>query len=301
MGVSLGVKNCRTEKDLIAYVKGSDGVICTSAPFSKKVIEQLKTCRVIVRCGVGVDNIDLQAATKHRIYITNTPGHYVEEVSDHVIALLLALSRKIALCDRLVRAGEYDFETIRPAINLHEKVLGVIGFGRIGRAVAKKMSGFDLRCLIYDPYLKGKLPDRRLRVVPLEVLLSESDFITIQCPLTEETRGMIGERQLDIMKNGAYLINTARGGILNENALRKALSQGRIGGAALDALVEEPPKRTNPLLGFPNVILTPHIGWYSEESIKLMSKEATNEIINVFRGRTPANLVNKELENLPPK
>ncbi len=294
----LEVKPCKTEAELLQNVSEAEAIMTTSAQFSGKVINALKNCKIIVRCGIGVDNIDIAIATKRLIYVANTPGFYVDEVSNHVMALLLALSRKIHLINRLVRVGRYDFGSIQPIYSLNGKTLGLLGFGRIGKAIFEKTRSFNLKCLVYDPYVSGKsIKNLGVEMVDLESLLSNSDFVSVNCPLTQETRGLLGKSQFKMMKKTALIINTARGGIIDEAELANALRNGLIAGAALDVLIDEPPKKNNPLLKFDNVLVTPHIGWYSEEAIAKMGAEAAEEVCRVFNGKLPKNLVNIELKN----
>jgi len=250
-----------------------------------------------VRCGIGVDNIDLAAATQKGIYVANTPGFYVEEVSTHAVSLLLALSRKLFFADRLVRTGEYDFSLIQPVQELRGKTLGMIGLGTVGRAIVEKTRPFGLSHIVYDPYIDGCPSISGLEMVDFDYLIENSDFISVNCPLSPETKGLLGENEFCKMKPSTLVINTARGGIINEPALVKALESGWISGAGLDVLVEEPPRIDHPLLRFHNVILTPHIAWYSEEAIRKMSLAASEEVVRVFRGEVPMCLVNKDLSN----
>ena len=290
------VRPCKTQAELVRNVCEAEAIMTTSTPFSQRVINKLENCRVIVRCGIGVDTIDLAAATKKHIYVANTPGFYANEVADHAIALLLALSRKICLLNQLVRKGRYDFSRIQPVYRVDEKTVGLIGFGSIGRAIFEKMKGFHVQGLAYDPYVSGdSLTYSDLEMVELDQLLLESDFVSVCCPLTSETRGLLGEEQFKMMKRTAFVINTARGGIIDETALAKALCNGWIAGAGLDVLLDEPARKSNPLLESENVVVTPHVAWYSEESLRSMSREAAEEICRVFSGELPRNLVNREL------
>jgi len=294
-GHELGLRPCKTERDLLKEIPPANAVITTSARFSDSIIQSLHDCKIIVRCGVGVDNIDLEAATMKGIYVANTPGLYVEEVSTHVVGLLVALSRKIFLADRLVRTGDYDFSLIRPVLELRGKTLGVIGMGMVGRAVVEKTRPFGFSYLVYDPHLDASPDIAGLEVTTFDHLIENSDFISVNCPLTPETKGLLGENAFGRMKPSAIVINTARGAIIDEPALVKALESGRVSGAGLDVLVEEPPGADNPLFRFQNVILTPHIAWYSEEVIRKMSLAAGAEVLRVFREEAPQCLVNKEI------
>jgi D-3-phosphoglycerate dehydrogenase len=294
-GHILALKPYKTESELLNDIIKADGVITTSARFSESVIQGLHNCKVIVRCGIGVDNIDLVAATQKGIYIANTPGFYVEDVSTHTVGLLLALSRKLALADRLIRTGEYDFSLIQPVQELRGKILGMIGLGAVGRAIVEKTRPFGLSYLVYDPYLDGRPSMSGLEIVKFEYLIENSDFISVHCPLNSETKGLLGEKEFRKMKPSTFVINTARGGIINEPALIKAIQAGWISGAGLDVLSEEPPRSDHPLLRFHNVILTPHIAWYSEEAVRKMGLAASEEVLRVFQGDFPICLVNKDI------
>jgi len=294
-GHALALRPCKTESELLREIPDADAVITTSARFSDRVIRNLNKCKVIVRCGIGVDNIDLPAATEKGIYVANTPGLYVEEVSNHAVGLLLALSRKMFLADRLVRTGEYDFSMIRPVLELRGQILGLVGMGMVGSAIVEKTRPFGLSYLVYDPHLDAGPRIAGLEVVEFDYLIENSDFISVNCPLTPETKGLLGENAFGRMKPSAIVINTARGAIIDEPALVKALESGRVSGAGLDVLVEEPPGADNPLFRFQNVILTPHIAWYSEEVIRKMSLAAGAEVLRVFREEAPQCLVNKEI------
>jgi len=282
---------CKTEDEVIEVAKDADGIINQYAPITRRVIKSLKRCKVITRYGVGVDNIDLEAASDHKIIVANVPDYCVDEVSTHAMALILACARRITLLDGKIRKKEWDFALAKPIFRTKDKVLGLLGFGKIARMVAQKASGFGFKIIVCDPYV-SKI-DREIKLVKFSQLLSDSDFISIHVPLTEKTKHSIGNDELKKMKKTAYLINTARGAIINEKALCKALENEIIAGAALDVMEKEPPDWNNPLLKLENIIISPHISFYSEESYVELKTKAAEAICSVLRGELPRTTVNK--------
>lgn len=289
-----------TEEGLIAEVGDVDVILVVYAKITKRIIEAARRLKGIVRYGVGVDNVDVRAATERGIYVANVPDYCTGAVAEHTFALLLALARRIVLADRTVKTASWGVWTQQPAelmgTELEGKVLGLIGMGKIGCAVARRAKAFGMRVMAYDPYL-GEDRARLLGVelVDLDTLLKGSDFVSIHVPLTSETLGMIGELELRKMKRTAYLINTSRGPVVDEGALYKALREGWIAGAALDVYEKEPPDRDNPLFKLDNVVLTPHVAWYTEEALKRLKRSVAEEAIRMLEGMPPKNLVNREV------
>ena len=284
---------CRSEDEVISQASKADAIITTSAIFSKQVLENLYQCKFIIRCGVGIDNIDVKAATEKGILVAYLPDFYIEDVSNHIMALILGSSRKITFTDRLVRDGKYSFNKIQPIKQLKSKVLGLVGFGKISRCLLPKLKPFNFQVLVYDPYI-SILP-REAEKVDLPSLISRADFIIMNCPLTEENRGMIGEREFNLMKPEVYIINTARGALINEVSLIKAIREKRISGVALDVVTQEPVPSDHPLLQFDNVIITPHIAWYSEESFEEARLKGAEDVVKVLKGDLPKYPVNPEV------
>ncbi|MFQ5894769.1 MAG: C-terminal binding protein [Nitrospinota bacterium] len=280
---------------LLALCKEADAVLLGAAPrFTREVVEGLSRCRIIARYGIGVDNVDLEAAAARGIWATNVPDYCVEEVSDHAISLLLHFARKLGPAAAAVREGGWGIGELRPIAALRGQTLGLVGLGRIGRAVARKARAFGLRVLAHDPYLPAEAFRRaRAEGVSLDALLGESHFVSIHAPLTPETRHIIGAAELQKMKPGAVLINVARGGLVDESALLAALGEGRLRGAGLDVVEEEPPPPDHPLRRMPHVLLTPHSAWYSERAEREMRLKAAREVARVLRGRAPRNPVNR--------
>jgi D-3-phosphoglycerate dehydrogenase len=290
---------CRSENEVISQASKADAIITTSAIFSKQVLENLYQCKFIIRCGVGIDNIDVKAATEKGILVAYLPDFYIEDVSNHIMALILGSSRKITFTDRLVRDGKCSFNKIQPIKQLKSKVLGLVGFGKISRCLLPKLKPFNFQVLVYDPYI-SILP-REVEKADLPSLISRADFIIMNCPLTEENREMIGEREFNLMKPEVYIINTARGALINEVSLIKAIREKRISGVALDVVTQEPVTSDHPLLQFDNVIITPHIAWYSEESLEEARLKAAEDVVKVLKGDLPKYPVNPEVWTSSPK
>lgn len=272
-------------------VAGADAVLVRESPVDAEAIAAMPGCRAIVRYGVGVDNIDRKAATDRRIFVANVPDYGVEEVSDHALALLLAVSRRIVSRDRAVRSGAWNIARGEPMYRLAGRTLGLVGYGRIGQAFHRKARalGFE-RTLIFDPFLDSAPHGAELSDLPR--LCAESDAISLHAPLTAKTRHLIGTAELALMKPTAILVNTSRGGLVDPTALQDALARNRVFGAGLDVFEEEPPAKNNPLFALPNVVVTDHTGWYSEESVRDLRRKASEEIARVFGGSLPRNWVN---------
>lgn len=254
----------------------------------------MRRCRIVSRAGTGLDNIDVDAATKHGIWVSYVPDYSVDEVSTHTIALLLAYARRLPRLLELTRQGIWDSMRVRPIERLADQTLGILGLGRIGRAVAKKGLGLGLEVIAYDPYVDAaSMEGMGVRSVDWETLLRTSDFVTLHMPLIDATRHIIDARALSLMKRTAFLINAARGALIDEEALLQAVRAGEIAGAALDALSVEPPPADHPLLHEERVMITPHIAWYSEAAAYDARAKASEEVVRVLRGEKPRNPVNQ--------
>jgi D-3-phosphoglycerate dehydrogenase len=289
----LTLETCKTEEDIIAVASDADGIINQYAPFTRKVIKSLNRCKIIARYGVGVDNIDVEAATEHNIIVANVPDYCVDEVSTHAIALMVDCARGITLLDRKVRDKKWDFTLAKPLFRTQGKTLGLFGLGRIARMVAQKASGFGLRIIAYDPYVSKV--NIGVKLVELSQLLTDSDFLSIHVPLTDETRHSFSENELRTMKKTSYLVNTSRGPIVDEKALYVALKEKWIAGAALDVMDKEPPDWEAPLLKLDNIIITPHISFYSEESYVELKTKVAESVRAVLKGELPRAMVNPQV------
>ncbi len=301
MSVDLRAGVCRTEDDLIALAHDADALLISSRePITRRVIEALPRCRVISRYAVGIDHIDLDAAAERGIVVTHVPDYCTAEVADHALALILALNRRIVELDTSLRQGawvKHSYHTRRilrgPVPPLRELTLGLVGLGRIGRAVADRARPFGLRLVATDPYVDPAVfEDYGVTPLALDELLQQADIVSLHCPLTPETRGLIGERALSLMKPSAVLVNTARGPVVDIPAVTAALQERRIAGAALDVADPEPLPEDSPLYRLPNVILTPHAAYYSERSVEIVRQEALFEALRVLRGQRPRTVAN---------
>ncbi|WP_368234417.1 C-terminal binding protein [Anaerotruncus rubiinfantis] len=295
-GLTLREYQCKDEETLVDLVRDADAVVVQFAPITKRVIDAMERCKLIVRYAIGVDNIDVDAATARGIYVANVPDYGIDEVSNHAVTLLLALSKMLIPMADAVKAGRWDYTTVKPLFRMRGKTLGLVGFGRIPVMVAEKMRGFGVKMLCYDPYVNAQAA-RDLGVTPvdLDTLLEESDYISIHCPLNDTTRHMFGDAQFGRMKPGAILVNTARGAVVDEQALIRALQEKKIAAAGLDVLEREPIAPQSPLLSMPNVIVTPHAAWYSEDATLTLQRMVGEEVVRVLSGNPPKNLVNKTL------
>jgi D-3-phosphoglycerate dehydrogenase / 2-oxoglutarate reductase len=296
LGVELRPQQCRSEDEIIALARDAEAVLNCYAKMTARVIEKLKRCKIIARYGIGVDNVDLAAATKAKILVTNVPDYCIDEVSDHALALLLALARRLTAADGAVKAGGWDVVAHAGIRRLRGQTLGLLGFGKIAKALASKVEPLGMKVLVYDPYLDPALiAQHGVEAVSLDRLLAEADTVSIHVPLSPETRNIVGKRELARMKPTAFLINTSRGGIVDEQVIAEALKEGRLGGAALDVLSVEPPPADHPLRQAPNVILTPHLAFYSRESVIELQTKAAEEVARALKGEPPRCPVNPEV------
>jgi D-3-phosphoglycerate dehydrogenase / 2-oxoglutarate reductase len=298
-GLRLVAAQCKTQDDVIAAARDADAIIAQYATIGAKAIGALTRCQLIARYGTGTDIVDVDAATRHGILVTNVPNDWCEnEVADHAMALLLAAARKICRYDQATRSGTWQWQTGQPIHRISARTLGLLSFGAIAQAISRRAAGFGLRIIASDPYMPAAdITAHGAAPVSLEELLDQSDYLVIQAPLTKETRHLIGERELRRMKPTAILVNTARGPIVSDEALYRALSENWIAGAGLDDIEEEPAKRLdwtpeNPLFRLDNVIITPHAAYYSEEAIRTVREFAANEAVRVLTGQPPLSPVN---------
>jgi D-3-phosphoglycerate dehydrogenase / 2-oxoglutarate reductase len=291
----LAPSDCLTEDEVIAAAREADAILVREAPVSGRVIDALPRCRAIVRYGVGVDNIDLEHARKRKIYVANIPGYGAEEVSDHAAALLLACIRRLRTRDANLRCGRFETDIQEPIFRSTGKTLGLIGYGQIGRALHRKWKGFlPRRVLVFDPYVRPEaIRENGAEVVDRDELFSESDYISLHATLTPQTRHIINAESLEKMKPTAIIVNTARGELIDEKALAKALSQGRIAAAGLDVFEQEPLGPDHPFIDLPDVVLSGHVGWYSKDSVKELQTRGAQEIVRVLAGGVPQCWVNR--------
>jgi D-3-phosphoglycerate dehydrogenase len=274
--------------DILAVARDADAILVTYAKLPGELLRQLTRCKAIGRFGLGVDNIDVKAAAELGITVTYVPDYCMHEVSDHAMALVLALARKIPLSNTLVQAGRWDMPAVVPIHRLAGRVLGLVGFGNIPRALAPKAKAFGLRVVAHDPYVSpAALAAAEVEGVSFERLLEISDFVSIHAPLLPGTRGLFSAEVFRKMKKGAVVINTARGPLLDEDALIAALDSGQLGGAALDVVAVEPLPKDSRLLGRDNLILTPHTAFYSVEALEELQTKCASDVARVLSGEKP--------------
>lgn len=278
-----------TEDETIDLLRDAAAVIAWGETYSKRVIDSLPKLRVISRAGVGYDRVDIAAATAGKVVVTITPNANHEAVAEHTLALLFAVAKSVACSDGLIRSGEWPSTSM---MAVRGKTLGLVGLGRIGKSVVSRAIAMRLRVLACDgaPDLEFAR-EHGVEIVPLNELLAESDFVSLHCPLSDATRGLIDRKALGLMKAGSVLINTARGGLVVEDDLIEALRSGHLWGAGLDVLVKEPPAADNPLLAMPNVVLTPHVAGGDKQALQDMAIEAAQNIVSLHRGEWPAGAV----------
>lgn len=296
--IELAALQTRDPEIIMKNTKKADAVISGMARIDKKIIDNFEQCKIAVRLGVGFDTIDVAAATSRGIMVVNIPDFCTEEVSDHTIALIMVIARRILQGQKAVRDGKWgpmaiEFDSLH---RVKGRTLGLFGFGRISRLVAEKARGFRLNCIAFDPYLtKEEMSKHGVEKVEMRELLTRSDYISLHSPLTKETENTFGLEEFRAMKKTAWIINTSRGPVIREEDLITALDQGLIAGTALDVLVKEPPDKSHPLLHRDNVIITPHMAGWTFESRDDLQVKSAEEVVRVLKGERPNNLVNPEV------
>ncbi|MCX6093579.1 MAG: hydroxyacid dehydrogenase [Candidatus Bipolaricaulota bacterium] len=285
------------EETLVRMVADCDGLVVRTAKISDAVVRAGKHLKVIARHGVGVDRIAMNTATELGIPVVNGPYSNLEPLAEHAIAFMLMLAKKLVPSDRAAREGRFSVRNEYIGTELWQKTLGIVGVGRIGREVARKArAAFSMRVLGFDPYLKPENAPEGVELVgDLEAFLRACDFISLHCQLTEETRAMVGERELGWMKPTAFLVNLARGEVVDEPALVRALETGRIAGLGTDVYAVEPPPADHPFFRMDNVVLTPHMSAHTHEAMVRMAVDAAAGLLDVLAGRRPQYLVNPEV------
>jgi len=286
-----------TEEEVIARARDAAALVVTSSPIGRKALSALGELKVVVRTGVGYDVIDVPAATESGVVVVNIPDLWVREVANHTMGLLLAWNRKLITLDRDVHAGRWN--NVIPgawAATVYGETVGIVGLGNIGSAFARRLAGFEVSVIAHDPYVDdARFQALGVERVSLETLAERSDYVSVHTPLNAETRHLINERFLRRMKPTAMLINTARGPVVDEQALAQALAEKRLAGAALDVWEREPVASGNPLLGMDNVIASPHAAYYSSSAVAKVPRRCAEEVARVFTGQRPLNVVNPEV------
>jgi D-3-phosphoglycerate dehydrogenase len=283
-----------TEDEIISLLPAFGAVIAAEEPYTAKVFESAPDLRIIARDGVGFNNIDLEEATKHGVMITNAPVLH-ESVADLTFGLIISAVRKIAAGNKGMREGSWTDRDAYLSPDVNGKTLGLVGFGRIARAVARRAAGFDMKILANDIFVSQESAGAGVRMATLDELLSEADIISLHTPLTPKTHNLINKESIAKMKDGVYLINASRGEVIDEEALMEALSAGKIAGAGLDVVCNEPPDKDNPLFRFENIVFTPHVGSDTYGSFLKVYQCAIKDILLALSGKRPVNLLNPEV------
>jgi D-3-phosphoglycerate dehydrogenase len=299
-GARVVALQAKSEDELFEEARDCDAIMNQYARIGAATIARMERCRVIARYGVGVDIVDVEAATRKGILVTNVRDYCIDEVADHAIALWLALVRKLFVYNDATHRGVWRWQSGAPVHRVRGRIMGIVSFGKIGRAIAERARGFGVETLAYDPYIDDAIPKAHgARRVDKETILAASDYLMMQVPMTGETRHFLGEHELRLVKPGVVIVNTGRGPTIDNRALHRALIDGRVAAAGLDDPEEEPAKlrnwnpADNPLFSHPHVIVTPHAAYYSEESIRIARETAASEVARVLRGERPLNPVNQ--------
>jgi D-3-phosphoglycerate dehydrogenase / 2-oxoglutarate reductase len=290
-GFIVRLEQCNTEEEVINKCHDAVGLINQYAPLTEKVLSSLPNCKIVVRYGVGVDNVDLNAASNVGIQVCNVPDYGVEEVSDHALALIFTLTRKINLLSNQVKNNNWDFQVAQPIRRLKKLKVGIVGLGRIGQKTAEKAIGMGWDVIGFDNNKQVEI--NGLKQVSFNELIETAEIISIHVPLTGDTHHLFNRVVFEKMKSTAVIVNTSRGSIIDENALGNSIRKGVIAGAAIDVMEEEPPIENHPLFEFDNVIVTPHAAWYSEEALHDLKQKAAEEVANVILGESPRCPVNQ--------
>jgi D-3-phosphoglycerate dehydrogenase len=299
VGAGIIAGRYRSTADVVSKARDADVLLVDQLQITSEVFDKLTKLKAVVRYGIGFDNVDVKAATAKGVKVVNIPDAMTMEVAEHALALLLGIVRKIHIADRLVRSGKWADPSAwaGPVPKIRGKTVGILGLGRVGRTVADILKCFKVTIVGYDPYLKPEvIKSMGVHVArDLEEFLKLSDFVMVHIPLTDETRHLMGEKALRSMKKNAFLVNCARGAIIDPRALHRALTEGWIAGAGLDVFEREPVDRDDPLLKLDNLIATPHMAFYSDIIHKELRRQAVEETVRILKGENPLNLVNPEV------
>lgn len=291
--VKLVISESKDEKELIEEARDAYILIFTSSEITEKVINNLSCCRMIIRYGVGLDKVDIPAATQRGIYVCNTPHYGTYAVAEHAFSMLLCVNRRISFLDKYVRSNNWDVNSIPPVRALKDKTLGLVGFGNIGRYVCKMATGFQMNVIVQDPFVDNDLIVKNgAEPVSFDDLIRRSDHVSLHAPLTKDTFHLFNKQVFERMGKLSTIINTGRGGLIDQGDLISALKSGQIGGAGLDVFENEPLSPDDELLKMDNVVLTPHVAWYTQESVVNLHQEVIDEVLRVINGEKPENAVN---------
>jgi D-3-phosphoglycerate dehydrogenase len=299
-GGSIRYGRAADERERVRLAEGAEVIIVAGAWMTREFLGALPHLKGVVRLGIGVDTVDLDAATDLGIVVANVPDFCSDEVAEHALGLILAVARKIVLADRKTRLGQWvpgmDAQFL-PMRRLSGQTLGLIGLGKIARSLAGKAQGLGLKVIAYDPYVRTGAPG--IRLMSLEEMLPQADILSLHVPATPETKGIVNARTLALLKPGAILVNTARGPVVDETALAAALASGRLAGAGLDVLQQEPLRLPHPLTEFENVVFTCHYASLSVEAYASLRQQSSEQAVQILHDKFPKNLVNPRVKDLP--
>lgn len=291
-GGALTVAQCQSADEVIAAGREADALLVQWAPITREVLQSLKRCKVVVRYGIGVDNVDVAAARECGIAVCNVPDYGIDEVADHAVSLALCLGRQLVPIDARVRSGVWKLAPVAPMLAFREMTFATAGFGRIGRAVLERARGFKFRLASYDPFVnQSAMADVGVTKLSLDELFAQADILSLHLPLAPQTEHLVNAERLAQMKPNALVVNTARGALVDTLALARALEAEQIGGAGLDVFESEPLPADHPIRHCPNAILTSHVAWYSESSGPLLQRLAAGEVVRALRGEPLKNQI----------
>jgi len=300
VGAKLLVAETGSEEELIKLVPRADAILTCFAQVTPKVVRAGEKLQVIGRYGIGVDNIAVDEATRRGIPVTNVPAYCLDEVSEHALAFIFALARHVCNYDTAVRTGNWELKTGMPMFRMNGQTLGILGFGKIGQTLGAKARGLGMKLIAHDPFLpESVFQQHHAEAVSLGDLFARADYISVHMPLTPETRHMVNRDLLRKMKPTSFIVNTSRGGVIDQSALLLALQEGWIAGAGLDVFEPERLPANHPLLHAPNLLTTPHVAFYSEESVVELEIKAAQNVADILAGRRPAAVVNPQVLELP--
>ncbi|WP_167859176.1 C-terminal binding protein [Paenibacillus cymbidii] len=291
--------SCKTEEEMKEAGKDAEIVFVQFAPVNRAVLDAWTACRLIVRYGIGYDNVDVAYAAERGIQVCNVPAYCLDEVADHTGALILSSARKIVAMHEAVKRGEWNAEGVaRPMPKSSDTVVGLIGYGRIGERVSARLKPFGFQVVVFDPYLSDAAAESKgvRKASDWTAFLAEADILSMHVPLTDETRHMINEQSLKLMKRSAVVVNTSRGALIDTHALAKAIDEGIVGGAALDVFEHEPLEANHPLRSCRNVILTPHAAYFSDSALLTLQRQTAEEAVRYVKGEAPASPVNRPVK-----
>ncbi|MFP6679982.1 MAG: C-terminal binding protein [Dehalococcoidia bacterium] len=295
-GIEVVVAPDSSVETLTELANDVDAIMFCFAQVPAQVLQNAPNCKVASRYGIGVDNLDIAACTELGIVVTNIPDYCIDEVADHVMAMALSFNRKIVKHNAMVKSSGWGSVSLTDTIHrLRDKTIGIAGMGRIGRAVALRATAFGMTVLSHDPFVQQSDAPEDVQMTSLETMLAESDFVTLHAPLIPQTNGMIGATELKLMKNDAFLINAARGPLIDETALIEAIKNNDIGGAGLDVLEETAPPDDHPLYAFDNVVITPHTAFFSQASTIELEERTAKEVVRVLNGQMPEIVINPDV------